>query len=165
MSRVPWKNLVQHQSQFIRLDEQIRMKQFDLSAYNYAVEGWTKVAAQEILEHQRILYKMRCYIHINCCNIFGQPMMSKNEFENMKLSFRDTDNFLSENEEDETFNLTPSEISLLYEICKDKTNSVNFFKKLLSVLLDFFHDLTMITPKERNQMIEIIFKRCNFIVE
>ncbi len=149
----------------VRLDEHLRLKQIELDQFNSRMEGWTKIAAQEHLEHQRLLYSMRCYLSITCTNIFGTSLLSQKEFEALKNSFFDRDNYLTENDKHyQTLDNTAyNEYYLILRLASDKKNTERIYRKLLGKILEELGDYEDIFKKET--MIDTIMTRCLFTVE
>ena len=86
MQQFNWTNLLSHPSEIIRVDEVLRHKQIELQKFSECVDGWTKIAAQEVLEHKRLIYRMRCYLHISAITYFNHPVMSRESLKDLKSS-------------------------------------------------------------------------------
>ena len=156
-----WKNLLHHPSEFIRIDEMLRLKQTELCKFNRATFGWTFVAAQENLEHQRLIYRMRCYLSITGTNMFRAPILSLGEYANLKRSFPETEDFLTSN--DKKFALltgsNSDEFWLVLSTACDRRNTIEFYKKLISeVLADDYNQ------QDKQQMIDVTVNHCDFHV-
>lgn len=165
MDQLNWSYILTHPSELIRLDEHLRLKQIELDEFHSRIEGWTRIAAQEHLEHQRLLYSMRCYLSITCTNRFGTLMLSRGEYEALKNSFFDRDNLLSENDKQyETLNyLSHNEYYLILKMASDRTNTERIYRKLLGKLLDEMDECD--DQFKKDTMIDTIIKRCLFTVE
>lgn len=164
-SFINWNYILTHPSEMVRLDEHLRLKQIELDGFNSRIAGWTKVAAQEHLEHQRLIYSMRCYLSITCTNIFGISMLSRHEYESLKNSFFDRDNYLSEydRQQETLHHLSYNEYYLILRTASDRNNTERIYRKLLRKLLDEITDCDESFKKE--DMIETIIKKCLFTVE
>ena len=162
---INWRNLLTHPSEFTRIDEQLRLKQLDLAKFNERMEGWTKIAAQENLEHQRLVYSMRCYLSITCNKLFGVSMLSTGEYTSLKESFVDTENILSETDPRYvTLNeITHNEYWLLLHLASDRYQTEQLYRKVIGKIIESI-DPTL-DWNVRRQMIDTIVKKCFFTVE
>lgn len=162
---IKWSNLLTHPSEFTRIDEQLRLKQIELASFSDAVEGWTKIAAQENLEHQRLIYSMRCYLSITCQNIFGASMLSKNEFQSLKNSYIDRENILKPGDQDyATLNrLSYYEYWLILNMTSDKHNTEQLYRKILGKIIESIDSTVLYSVKQN--MIDTIIQKCFFTVE
>jgi hypothetical protein len=165
MDRLNWNYILTHPSEFVRLDEHLRLKQIELDEFHSRIEGWTRIAAQEHLDHQRMIYSMRCYLSITCTNRFGMLMLSQREFESLKNSFFDRDNYLSADDKQyETLNhLTYNEYYLILRMASDRKNTERIYRKLLGQLLDEMDECE--EPFTKEAMIDTIINKCLFTIE
>ena len=165
MDLIKWKNLLTHPSEFVRIDEQLRLKQIELFAFNDTVDGWTKISAQENLEHQRLLYSMRCYLSITCNSIFSVNMLSKGEFQSLKHSFIDRDNIITAEDQDyATLNaLSQNEYWLILTLSSDRYNTERIYRKIIGKIIQSYEPLLDYHLKEN--LIETIVKKCFFTVQ
>ena len=81
-----WENFLTHISEFVRVDEHLRMKQMSLETVTPENTGWTFLAGKEVTEHKRILNNMRCFLHYHAREIWGSDaiMFSKTEYDTIK---------------------------------------------------------------------------------
>jgi hypothetical protein len=161
IDHVSWMNLLTHPSEFVRLDELLRWKQLELKEFNERTRGWNKVAAQEILNHQRMLYSMRCYLVINGCHIFNTSVMSTNEYANLKNSFKEKENLISPTENNCASLTSPTqdEFWLILSTTNDRKNTETFYKKIIQNIL-----CGMGGNVELYKMIDVIVNKCSFTV-
>jgi hypothetical protein len=165
MNSLNWNYILTHPSEIVRLDEHLRLKQIELDGFNRRITGWTKVAAQEHLEHQRLIYSLRCYLAITCKNLFDISMLSRHEYDSLKNSFFDRDNYLTENDrQQETLNhLSYNEYYLILLTASDRNKTERIYRKLLGKLMD---ELTYCDESfKKEDLIETIIKRCFFTLE
>lgn len=153
-----WKQLLNHPSEFIRIDDKLRLKQLELSDFNEKTPGYNISAAQTHLEHQRLIFNMRCYLIIAATNFFSFPIISANDFRELKRSFIDKENFVFECGNFVDFSNTDDRFWLLMQITSDKNNSEKFFKKMLSEIFSFY----LIPKEDQEKMIETVIKKCRF---
>ena len=149
----------------MRIDEQLRLKQIDIQDFNELTPGWTKIAAQEILEHKRLLYSIRCYLSITGTNLFGVPMLSIDEYNSLKCSFQEKENFLSmgENSFATMTALSQEEVWLLLNVTSDRHNTEGIFKKIISRIIDnYYHNIEY---AKKENMINTIITKCFFTVQ
>lgn len=163
MQQFNWTNLLSHPSEIIRVDEVLRHKQIELQTFSEGIDGWTKIAAQEVLEHKRLIYRMRCYLHISAITYFNHPVMSRESLKDLKDSKNlHGSNYIS-NKEDSLAILTattPNQFWLIMSTTFDRENSLKFYKKLISCVLGQHY-----TCEEKEIMIDIIIKNCDFSIE
>jgi hypothetical protein len=162
---VSWKNLLTHPSEFIRIDEQLRIKQIELATFNNTIGGWTKIAAQENLEHKRLIYSMRSYIYITCYNRFGVSMLSDGEYQSLKDSFVDRENFMTNSDQDyATLNTySQNEYYLILHLSSDRWNTERLYRKFLGKIIEDMDPTLEWFAKEN--MINTIVKKCFFTVK
>lgn len=160
-----WGSLLSHPSEFIRIDEQLRIKQNELSTFNYDVEGWTKIAAQENLEHKRLVYSMRSYLYITCQNIFCVPILSRVEYDSLKSSFVDRENIITEKDQDYATLTSMSQANylLILHLSSDRYNTERLYRKILGRIIDSMNTQLEYAMKEK--MIDTIIKKCFFSLQ
>jgi hypothetical protein len=154
-----WKSLLSHPSEIIRIDEQLRFKQFELRDFNEQTPGYNFIAAQTNLEHQRLIFSMRCYLAICGYSFFRIPVFSHEEFQRLKNSFIDRANFKIEQS---FIELTAHEDDfwLIMQTACDKSNSEKFYKKIMGEVLSYYQ-----FPQEQKEiMMETIIQKCCFTV-
>jgi hypothetical protein len=155
-----WKNLVNHPSEFVRLDERLRLKQLELGDFNEFISGYNPVAAQEHLEHQRLLFSMRCYLVITGYNLFRLPIISEREQQSLKESFTDRENYIADLKNFIELSDNENEFWLIMQTTSDKSNTQKFFKRIMSEVLSFFQ----IDYDDREKMMKLIIERCRFTI-
>jgi hypothetical protein len=164
MRQFNWSNILSHPSEFIRIDETLRLKQIELNQFTDTIPGWTLVAAQENLDHKRLIYRMRVYLHIAGTNLFGHPILSREEFHNLKRSnnFETGIEYIKSPEDNLEIltSSTPTKFWLIMSTSFDRLNTINFFKKMIFEILG-----TQYTKAEKELMSEIVIKRCDFMIE
>jgi|SanBayMetagenome_1026888.scaffolds.fasta_scaffold26957_1 hypothetical protein len=156
-----WRNLLTHPSEFVRVDEQLRLKQLELNDFNELTPGYNLVAAQTHLEHQRLLYSMRCYLSISGMNFFNIPIVSANEFQSLKNSFVDRENYLTELNDFIEISKNEDEFWLIMQTSTDKINSEKFFKKIMSEVLSNYY----ISKDEKEKVMDVVINKCHFTVK
>lgn len=153
-----WDHLMSHPSEFIRVDEQLRLKQVSLAKFNEQTDGWTRLAAQENLDHQRMIQNMRCFLHIQGCQLFMTQLFSSAEYNSLKSSFVDRDNFVTENDQAESFNyLSQMEFNLIVSLTADRLQTEKYFKKIMSEVLN----LNMVAS-EKEKVFHVLMTKCKF---
>jgi|APCry1669192269_1035402.scaffolds.fasta_scaffold64214_1 hypothetical protein len=164
MNKFNWSNLLSHPSEVVRVDELLRNKQIELDKFTHDLEGWTEVSAQEVLEHKRLVYRMRCYLHISANNFFNCRIMSTESYKNLKESnnFMNVPNFISRPEDSLSIltATTPDQFWLIMSTAFDRQNSLKFYRKIIASILGESY-----TREEKEIMIEIIIKNCDFRIE
>jgi hypothetical protein len=136
------------------------LKQLELGDFNERTRGYTLCAAQTNLEHQRLIYSMRCYLAIAAMNFFHIPVMSANDFIDLKNSFVDKANFIEDSKNFIELSNTDDRFWLLMRTTSDKNNSEKFFKKIMSEVLSRYH----IPKEERDEITKIVIQKCYFTV-
>ena len=162
---VNWKNLLTHPSEFVRIDEQLRIKQIELATFDEKIVGWTKIAAQENLEHKRLIYSMRSYISITCYNRFGVSMLSDGEYQALKNSFVDRENIMTNNDQEyETLHTySQNEYWLILHLSSDRWATERLYKKFLGKIIEDMDPTVEWFAREN--MINTIVKKCFFTVK
>ena len=164
MRQFNWANILAHPSEFIRIDESLRIKQIELNQFNDIMPGWTLVAAQENLDHKRLIYRMRCYLHIAGINYFGHSMLSHEEYQNLKTSnsFETGNEFIRCSSENLAIltRSTSTKFWLIMSTSFDRQNTVNFFKRMVFAILGEHY-----TQEDKEIMSEIVINKCDFIIE
>ena len=165
MDLVNWRTLLTHPSELVRLDEQLRLKQLELAQFTERQEGWTKIAAQENLEHKRMIYSMRCYISITCNNMFHVSMLSDSEYQSLKRSFVETENIVKPTDQEYAIlnHLAYKEyFQILYQR-SDKYNTERLYRKLIGKIIETLD--TTIEKDMKINMIDTIVTKCFFTVK
>ena len=84
---INWDDLFTHISEFVRLDEHLRIKVLSLEDISPESRGWTFQAGVEITDHKRSINNMRCFLHYHAREIWGDNcvMFTKKEYEKIKM--------------------------------------------------------------------------------
>ena len=78
--------LYTHISEFVRIDEHLRLKSIHLDAITPETKGWTYPAGREISEHKTLINCIRCFLQYQSRQIWGQKvgMFSPEEYQTIK---------------------------------------------------------------------------------
>lgn len=161
----PLDSLYEHISEFVRIDEHLRMKYLFLETVTPESVGWTYVAGQEINEHKKIIKNIRCFLHYHAKELFGEDvqMFSKKEYEKIK-SQKDVNYRLYEtltgfdqisNEDQFFFFLRASD---------DKETTMDFYQSLLENIFKFCQKVEgeCINGTDRINMMKNFLTKCVF---
>ena len=155
IDNVDWKNLLQHQSELVRVDENLKNKQNELKIFTTNVEGWSPLAAQANLEQQRMIYSMRSMLQIFGVLYFNSYIISKCEYIKLNESFLDRENFANEDAYLIVNNLSSMDLIVLINKLKEKIATKQFYKKLFNTLI----------RKDLNESdVEEIIKKIQFVI-
>jgi hypothetical protein len=157
--QVNWRLLLTHPSELVRIDEKLRMKQLELRDFDERTPGYNVTAAQTHLEHQRLIFSMRCYCAIVGMNFFHVPILSIPEFHSLKNSFVDRENFTTDSNNYVELSSFEDEFWLILQTTSDKNNSEKFFKKIMSEFLVFYPFL-----EDKEKIMDTIIKHCRFMI-
>lgn len=126
------------------------------------MDGWNVLAAQENLEHQRMIYSMRCYLNINCCNLFSARMLSNNEYYSLKTSFTDRENYITHNDEMVGIinYMSQEELDVIITTTSDKLNSEKFYKKIMSQIIG-----DRVSHYDKEKVMDVIIQKCRFTID
>ena len=158
----PLESLYDHISEFVRIDEHLRMKHLGLETVTPECAGWTFVAGQEVNEHKRIIRNIRCFLHYHAKEYFGEDakMFSKNEYENVKNQ-KDSNYTIYENlpgyhsiSDDEQF-------WFFMRALNDKETTMDFYKKLLEHIYQSSHG-QFINGIEKSDIVKNLLSKCVF---
>jgi len=154
MNRVNWKGMSSNFTEYVRIDEQLRLKQIHLAEFGRNMIGFSTAADFENRQHKRLIYQMRCYLYTECRKICGHPNMSKHDFDKLKESFIAPEKIF-EADWDEIFYMEPTQRSLLISERADTLNSAAFYEKLISEVLG-----KEIPYSEKQHVIRATMERC-----
>jgi hypothetical protein len=164
MRQFNWTNILSHPSEFTRVDEALRVKQLELNQFTDTIPGWTIVAAQENLEHKRLIYRMRCYLNIAGTKLFGHSILSFQEYQNLRASnnFETGDDYVKRPEDNLACltSSTQNQFWLIMSTSFDRLNTIKFYKKMIFAILSCNY-----SPEERRAMADIVVTRCDFMIE
>ena len=135
IDNVDWKNLLQHQSELVRVDENLKKKQNELKFFTTNVQGWSPLAAQTNLEQQRMIYSMRSMLQIFGILYFDSYIISKYEYIKFKESFLDRENFVNDDSYLIVNNLSAMDLIIFINKVKEKFATKQFYKKLFTTLI------------------------------
>ena len=136
ISGIDWKNLSTHPSEYVRVDEKLRIK-FQLLQQRFGtwVDGWTNQCQEENLKHQKLIYSMRCYLYHNGTRQFNCPILSEKELETLKQSRPRESTFLDHDHTELHEPMSEKEFMLLISETSDRLYSCKFYRKLVSAIL------------------------------
>ena len=157
--QVNWRNVLSHPSELVRIDEKLRAKQNELLDFDERTPGYNLTAAQTHLEHQRLIFSMRCYVAIVGMNFFHVPILSAHEFNHLKQSFVDRENYTTDADNFVEISSLEDDFWLILETTSDKSNTEKFYKKLMSEFLVFYPFL-----EDKEKIMEKIIKHCRFMI-
>ena len=133
MDLINWEFILSHPSEFVRIDEQLRLLQIQLSAYKE--QFLTESILQEIHEHENILIGFRDAVNIFGCHIFGVEILSDEEAAKKNHSLNQPQsngaNFFQE-----YTNMTREMFRKLIDVIEDKRNTEKVFRQFLIVIFD-----------------------------
>lgn len=124
---VDWKNLSSHPSEFVRIDERLRLKEVNLMRYGH--HSISEIASEEISKHLRMIKNMRNLLFVHARQYFGLELspiaIEKSEINNLNI-----------NEKNETIKVDNYFImEFIIRETADRLNTEKFYKKLLSRLM------------------------------
>lgn len=167
--QISWKNIFDYPSEFVRIDEHLRMKQLQLDTFDESTFGWSKMSGQEVLEHKRLVYSMRCYVQIQGCYIFQTALISKKDFECLKESFREREDYIK-TEDSDFLTLTQLEnekLNVLLSTAADRIASENFFRKFIDQVVT--RDATLkghqLELEYKKRIVDTIMTKCRFALK
>ena len=161
INAVNWCQIIAHPSEFVRIDEQLRLKYLELSNFVTSTNGWTKMAAQEVLMHKRLIANIRAYLHTTGANLFRTKLFSNAEYEKLIRSFAFEEDFLQPRERQPMETLIPDQVNLVLSTSLDRLNSIRFFEKLVETILQ--QTAADLSPHHRMGMVEAITTKFEFI--
>ena len=141
MDSINWRYLLSHPSEFVRIDEQLRLVQMELLCFNEHSNGWTKHAAQEVKHHLNVILRFRTAVSLFGCNIFNAEIVSLDEFVkfgNITLSNEDP---LADIFNEKHCNMFAGKFNKLVSIINDREQTENIFRKFLIFVFDNYISL------------------------
>jgi hypothetical protein len=157
--QVNWRNILSHPSELVRIDDKLRTKQIELQDFDERTPGYNITAAQTVLEHQRLIFSMRCYVAIVGMNFFHVPILSSPEFHKLKNSFVDRENFVTDSSNYVEMSSLEDEFWLILQTTSDRNNSEKFYKKIMSEFFVFYPFL-----EDKEKLMDSIIKHCRFMI-
>ncbi len=94
-------------------------------------------------------------------NFFNIPIVSANEFQSLKNSFVDRENYLTELNDFIEISKNEDEFWLIMQTSTDKINSEKFFKKIMSEVLSNYY----ISKDEKEKVMDVVINKCHFTVK
>ena len=157
-----WDDVCTHISEFVRIDEHLRLKQMALDTISPELIHWTYLAGLQVTEHKRILINMRCFLIYHAREIWGEDatMFSKGEYEKIKAH---EDNLYTLYKDAPEFNAVSNggQFWFLMQAIDDKEGTIELFKRLV----DKFYrteDGHYISGIEKKNLINNIVSKCVF---
>ena len=142
MERINWQFILSHPSEFVRIDEQLRLHLFQLS--DYKDQFLTDSILSQIRSHEKIIIAFRDAINIFGRHIFGSEIIS---IEEAASSWRELQD--EEYEQDAT-NFFQEYTSMTSEMFRkligciiNKRNTEKMFQKFLIILFDNFFNVNV----------------------
>ena len=138
METINWNYLLSHQSEFIRIDEQLRLLQIQLSKFRDCQERvqssdyWIDTANQEHILHMKTIKSFRCVINLFGCHIFNEEILSREQSLESQIQdefdrFQKVDNYATDSEEI---------FAKLYLIISDRKNTEKIYQRFLVTIFD-----------------------------
>lgn len=94
-------------------------------------------------------------------NFFNIPIVSANEFQSLKNSFVDRENYLTELNDFIEISKNEDEFWLIMQTSTDKINSEKFFKKIMSEVLSNYY----ISKDDKEKVMDVVINKCHFTVK
>lgn len=160
MEQINWRFLLTHPSEFVRIDEQLRLLQIHLS--NYQKQFLTDSILQEIYEHELTIIGFRNALNIFGINLFQTDILSDGEICNQRgtsIEKPKSANFFLE-----YTNMSQEMFQKLFCCLADKKNTEKIFKQFLIVIFDEYINannlyLSVLSDKEKENIMLDIIKR------
>lgn len=157
-----WDDVCTHISEFVRIDEHLRLKQLALESISPELLHWTFLAGLEVSEHKRILNNMRCFLIHHAREIWGEDatMFSQTEYEKIKCHRENSYTLYRDAPE---FNAVSNggQFWFLMQAIDDKEGTIEVFK----FLVDKFYkteDGLFLSGIEKKNLINSIISKCVF---
>jgi hypothetical protein len=94
-------------------------------------------------------------------NFFNIPIVSANEFQSLKNSFVDRENYLTELNDFIEISKNEDAFWLIMQTSTDKINSEKFFKKIMSEVLSNYY----ISKDDKEKVMDVVINKCHFTVK
>lgn len=155
-------NMFEHISEFVRIDEHLRLKLKSLESVTPESIGWTYQAGIEVEDHKDMINCIRCFLHFQARERWGESahMFSTTEYQTIKQHktttyafYKDMPGYCSVT--------TDVQLGFLMGAIKDKDATMDFYKALLSIIYKN-EDGRFFTGMEKNQIISNILSKCVF---
>ena len=150
-----------HISEFVRIDEHLRLKSIHLDAITPETKGWTYPAGIEISEHKTLINCIRCFLQYQSRQIWGQKvgMFSPDEYQTIKnfkvhdyKIYQDLPAYNTINNEDQ--------LAFFVLAAHDKNATMELYKTLLGKLFPEGDDTYV--GMSKNEIIQSILSKCVF---
>jgi hypothetical protein len=161
MWSINWGWLLQHPSEIVRLDEQLRLKEIALLNLNEKIGDNFNYVSEEVGNHLKLLHNFRCFLYIEGTKYFRACLLSKTEFSALKN--RQPPQYFTENTPVNFSNWTENQLTLFLKVTCDKKNTENIFKKVIFRFLS--QTCGGSTFPEKSAIADVIMSRCSFSIE
>ena len=157
-----WDDVFTHISEFVRIDEHLRLKQVSLETISPECHGWTYLAGCEVTEHKRILNNMRCFLLYHAKEIWGYSaaMFSKTEYEKIK-NFEDLHYTLYEGMPEFNAISNGDQFWFLMVAIDDKEATNKFFRFMVEKFYNT-NEGHFISGMHKNEITQNILSKCHF---
>ena len=155
-----FESLYDHISEFVRIDEHLRMKQMHLESITPESRGWTYISGQEINKHKRIVKNIRCFLHYHAREFYGMDakILSQNEYLNLKTQ-KETNYQIYQNLTDFDSICNDDQFWFFMRALSDTDATVEFYKILLETI---YQTKIEVNGIEKKELIQNLLKKCVF---
>lgn len=163
MESISWNYILTHPSEFVRIDEQLRLLLTQLSIFKQ--EFLTDSILQEVKEHEKIITSFREALNTFGFIIFGGAILSDGEAEaNMKKIIENQEQSSNVNFFNEFNTLQVEMFRKLFGSILDKMNTEKVFKKFLIIVFDGYINaektcFNLLSDDEKELIMQNIIKR------
>jgi hypothetical protein len=154
-------NLFEHISEFVRIDEHLRIKMLCLDNITPESPGWTYLAGKEITEHKRIINSVRCFLQYQARENWGQDIHMVSSPEYKRIKTHKDNNY-------EIYNLpaydsisNDDQFWFLMTALNDKEATYAFYKTLIGKVYKTTNG-KFISGIQKDQIISHILNKCVF---
>jgi len=159
---VNWKEFLKHPMEVMKLDIALKVKQMELSTLmnrgkQNMVSGWCYPVEQEVLDHQKILYSMRCFLQIMSKEYF-RFYFSDSHVDEVRSSFNEARDDNSCNfqscRDAAKYNITTmhdNQLFMLMMVSGDVDNTKRVYRDMLNKILQQLN-----LPCNRNLLEKIV---------
>ena len=153
-----------HPSEFVRIDEQLRLLQFQLCEFKN--QFLTDSILQEICEHEKVVTGFRNALNMFGCYIFETEILSEGEAIASWGSSKTGTQSVGANFFQEFTSMTSEMFRKLISSILDKRNTEKIFRRFLIVLFDDYINagnkyFSIESEAEKEQIMHEIIKRIN----
>ena len=159
---VNWKECFVHPSEFVRIDQLVRLKQEELNLHFPRSHEGQDSLQKEVEQHKKLLYNIRNFIFMFSSELFGYEITTVVEKRKMINSYVDRPNNVGSIK----FcfnNVSYHDFWIFVAARSDRQNSEIFFKYLIEAFMKntYFRSPTFSLT---NQLVEVICKTIDFRV-